>query len=199
MVSIKNKLMKRFFLATGLIALLATSGLHAQDSRGRLGIILGGDNGITYDYALGSHFEVGTKATLRLGMGYDGSTKSMQFDGLIPTLEVAPRYYFSRRDVGEVFHRGLYLSLRLSAEVDQWTLFPSRAIRESARKYLYALIMAPTIGWSLPVGETSAFRFGAGIGFYRQKYREAGVSEWRSNTSQAEIPIYLELTYTHAL
>ena len=112
MVSIMNKLMKRFFLATGLIALLATSGLQAQDSRGRL---LGGDNGITYDYALGSHFEVGTKATLRLGMGYNESTMSTQFDGLIPTLEVAPRYYFSRRNVGEVFHRGLYLSLRLSA------------------------------------------------------------------------------------
>lgn len=193
--------MKTTLTTACLVALTALNTLpaQAQDSRGRLGISLGGDNGITYDYALSSHFEVGAKAGLILGVGYRSDTKRVQFDGLTPILEVAPRYYFSRRDVGEAFHRGLYLSLRLSAEMEQWTLFPSSAIRESARKYLYALTMAPTIGWSLPVGETSAFRFGAGIGFYRQKYREAGSTGWRSNTSQAEIPIQLELTYTRAL
>lgn len=192
--------MKTTLTTACLVALTALNTLpaQAQDSRGRLGITLGAQNGITYDYALGSHFEVGAKAGLILGLGYRSDTKRVQFDGLTPILEVAPRYYFSRRDVGEAFHRGLYLSLRLSAEVNQWTLFPSRAIRESYRKDLYTLAMTPTIGWSLPVGDTGALRFGIGPVFYRTKYREAGVSEWRTRR-KGEVPLQLELTYTRAL
>lgn len=190
--------MKRIFLATGLLALLATSGLQAQDSRGRFGITLGGVNGISYNYALGRHFEVDTRAALVLNLGYSTDAKRFQFDGLTPILELAPRYFFKGREEGDVFHRGLYLSLRLEAQMDQWTLFPSKPAYEEYRKDLYTLAMTPTIGWSIPLGEVSALRLGLGLSFYRQKYREGGVSGWRTR-QKGEVPVQFELSYTHAL
>lgn len=198
MVENMSKLMKRIFLAAGIVGLLASSSLQAQENRGRWGLILGTSNGVAYDRTLGSHWEMGARATLGLGLGYSSGDSGMQFSGLIPAVEITPRYFFTRRDVGESYNRGFYFSLRMRAEIDQWVLFPSRAVRESARKYLYSLGFTPTIGWSFPLGETSAFRLGTGIDFYRQKYREGGVSEWRSNSGQGEIPIQLEATYVVA-
>ena len=69
--------------------------LQGQEvSRGRLGILLGGLNGVSYDYALTDHLELGGTAAFGLGFGYGGSSKSFQFDGLTPLLELAPTLLF---------------------------------------------------------------------------------------------------------
>ena len=182
----------------GLMALILGGKLYGQEgSRGRLGILFGGMNGVSYDYSLNSHFEVGASALLGLGLGYDNATGGVSYSGFTPALEVTPRYFFSRRQDGELFHKGAYLSVRFEGQMDKWTLFPSRAIRESDRKYQYTLAFVPTFGWSIPVGETSFVRLGAGISFYRQKSIEAGVTFW--DTRSGTIPIQLEITYGIAL
>ena len=49
----------------GLMALILGGKLYGQEgSRGRLGILLGGMNGVSYDYSLNSHFEVGASALI---------------------------------------------------------------------------------------------------------------------------------------
>lgn len=89
-------------LLFGLMMLVWGNSLQGQEvSRGRLGISLGGLNGVSYDYALTDHLELGGTAAFVLGLGYGGSSKSFQFDGLTPLLELAPRYYFSRREEGQ--------------------------------------------------------------------------------------------------
>lgn len=106
-------------LLFGLMLLVWGNSLQGQEvSRGRLGILLGGLNGVSYDYALTDHLELGGTAAFVLGLGYGGSSKSFQFDGLTPLLELAPRYYFSRREEGQSFNKGGYLSLRLGAQID---------------------------------------------------------------------------------
>lgn len=184
-----------------LVALATLTGLgelRAQEpSRGRLGISLGGTNAVTYDYSLGRHFEVGAVAGLGLGLGYQEGSQGLQYDGFTPTLEVAPRYFFSARDPYDAFHRGLYLACRFGAQMDQWILFPSKAIRESGSRYQYTLGFTPTVGWSMAMGETSFLRLGIGINFYRQKYTEAGVTFWR--TGRGEVPLQLDIAYSVGL
>ena len=72
-------------LLFGLMMLVWGNSLQGQEvSRGRLGILLGGMNGVCYDYALTDHLELGGTAAFGLGLGYGGSSKSFQFDGLTP-------------------------------------------------------------------------------------------------------------------
>ena len=180
--------------------------LQGQEvSRGRLGILLGGMNGVSYDYALTNHLELGGRAAFVLGLGYGGSSKSFQFDGLTPLLELAPRYYFSRREEGQSFNKGGYLSLRLGAQIDDWTLFPSKAVRESNVKSHYTLGMAPTFGWSFPLSEKSALRLGFGFLFYRSKHSYAGdsyyagQSYWEKTHRLSDAPFLLDIAYSIAL
>lgn len=180
--------------------------LQGQEvSRGRLGILLGGMNGVSYDYALTDHLELGGTAAFGLGFGYGGSSKSFQFDGLTPLLELAPRYYFSRREEGQSFNKGGYLSLRLGAQIDDWTLFPSKAVRESNVKSHYTLGMAPTFGWSFPLSSKSYLRLGIGLLFYRAKKSYAGdsyyagQSYWVTTQRLSDAPFLLDIGYGIAL
>ena len=180
--------------------------LQGQEvSRGRLGILLGGMNGVSYDYALTNHLELGGRAAFVLGLGYGGSSKSFQFDGLTPLLELAPRYYFSRREEGQSFNKGGYLSLRLGAQIDDWTLFPSKAVRESNVKSHYTLGMAPTFGWSFPLSSKSYLRLGIGFLFYRSKRSYAGdsyyagQSYWEKTHRLSDAPFLLDIAYSIAL
>ena len=193
-------------LLFGLMMLVWGNSLQGQEvSRGRLGILLGGMNGVSYDYALTNHLELGGRVAFGLGLGYGGSSKSFQFDGLTPLLELAPRYYFSRREEGKSFNTGGYLSLRLGAQIDDWTLFPSKAVRESNVKSHYTLGMAPTFGWSFPLSEKSALRLGFGFLFYRSKHSYAGdsyyagQSYWATTQRLSDAPFLLDIGYGIAL
>lgn len=193
-------------LLFGLMLLVWGNSLQGQEvSRGRLGILLGGMNGVSYDYALTNHLELGGRAAFGLGLGYGGSSKSFQFDGLTPLLELAPRYYFSRQEGDRLFYKGGYLSLRLGAQIDDWTLFPSKAVRESNVKSHYTLGMAPTFGWSFPLSEKSALRLGIGLLFYRAKHSYAGdsyyagQSYWEKTHRLSDAPFLLDIAYSIAL
>lgn len=193
-------------LLVGLIMLVWGNSLQGQEvSRGRLGILLGGLNGVSYDYALTNHLELGGTAAFGLGLGYGGSSKSFQFDGLTPLLELAPRYYFSRREEGQSFNKGGYLSLRLGAQIDDWTLFPSKAARESNVKSHYTLGMAPTFGWSFPLSSKSYLRLGFGFLFYRSKRSYAGdsyyagQSYWVKTQRFRDASFLLDIAYSIAL
>ena len=171
--------------------------LQGQEvSRGRLGILLGGMNGVSYDYALTNHLELGGTAAFVLGLGYGGSSKSFQFDGLTPLLELAPRYYFSRREEGQSFNKGGYLSLRLGAHID---------VRESNVKSHYTLGMAPTFGWSFPLSSKSYLRLGIGLLFYRAKHSYAGdsyyagQSYWVKTQRFRDASFLLDIAYSIAL
>ncbi len=193
-------------LLFGLMLLVWGNSLQGQEvSRGRLGILLGGMNGVSYDYALTNHLELGGRAAFGLGLGYGGSSKSFQFDGLTPLLELAPRYYFSRQEGDRLFYKGGYLSLRLGAQIDDWTLFPSKAVRESNVKSHYTLGMAPTFGWSFPLSEKSALRLGIGLLFYRSKRSYAGdsyyagQSYWEKTQRFRDASFLLDIAYSIAL
>ena len=199
-------MMKITRLVWGLLVVLSAISLQGQEvSRGRLGILLGGMNGVSYDYALTNHLELGGTAAFGLGLGYGGSSKSFQFDGLTPILELAPRYYFSRREEGKSFNTGGYLSLRLEAQIDDWTLFPSKAVRESVVKSHYMLGMAPTFGWSFPLSSKSYLRLGIGLLFYRAKHSYAGnsyyvgQSYWATTQRLSDAPFLLDIGYGIAL
>lgn len=190
--------MKTIAIATCLGALLACGSLQAQTdeapARGRLGLFFGGQNGLSYDYTLSDHFEVGGRAALGMGLVSIGSSKQFTFSGLTPSLEVTPRYFFRGREEGSYVNQGLYLALRLMGDATMWTLFPSRALRERYAQPQYAFGLTPMLGWSMPIGVKSFFRFGAGVAFYREKYKTAdGNTYWE--TSRGKVPIQVELTY----
>ena len=65
----QDKIMNVRSLLFGLMLLVWGNSLQGQEvSRGRLGILLGGMNGVSYDYALANHLELGGSAAFGLGL-----------------------------------------------------------------------------------------------------------------------------------
>ena len=119
-----NMMKKVMMLALGLLCGLGT--MTAQVRTHSLGVELGSHNVLLYELTLARHFSVVSRTGLVVGAGFsakrDVDGKQFTFGGIIPFVDIEPRWHFSRDSSSGLYHTGGYLSLRFDGEWDRATL-----------------------------------------------------------------------------
>ena len=195
--------MKKTILQLGLALVLGTGTLLAQEAeaplqRHQYGFELGSHNGLNYEFRLSRRFSLTARAGLGLGLGYSKGASGkgeLNFSGLAPHLEFAPRWYFSKASTSPYYQKGGYLSYRLAIEGgDKLYLFGPKP-----SEYMwtdYSLGQALSFGWTFGLSQKSYLRTSLGLGYVRnRRHMYDGATFWSTSRQRGEIPILLELQY----
>lgn len=178
--------MKRFF-CLGLFLSLLGGSLKAQDrqwfSHAVPSLEVGTHNRIMYDVNIYKRFYITASAGFTMGFLWNhvGLGAARFWEGITPSLEVAPSFYVGTIDEEDESYRiGGYLSLRCYVTpLDYGVLIPERVVERDAYPS-WGLGFAPSAGWLVPVGDRYRLRLGLSIPIevYRTKDPETGVSSW---------------------
>ena len=195
--------MKKTILQLGLALALGTGTLLAQEAeaplqRHQYGFELGSHNGLNYEFRLSRRFSLTAQTGLGLGLGYGKGASGkaeLNFSGLGPYLEFAPRWYFSKASTSPYYQKGGYLSFRLGiVGGDKMYLFGPKA--DEYEWTDYSLFRALSFGWTFGLSQKSYLRTALGLGYVRNRRQTyAGTKFWSSSNQRSEIPVLLELQY----
>lgn len=192
-----NMIKKVMMLALGLLCGLGT--MTAQVRTHSLGVELGSHNVLLYELTLARHFSVVSRTGLVVGAEFsakrDVNGKQLTFGGLIPFVDIEPRWHFSRDSSSGLYHTGGYLSLRFDGEWDRATLFGHKyAMRDDRPQY--TLAFGPYFGWTFRVTDNSYLRLATGLNFFRTKVAYySGGHYWRTTNTESAISVGLEMVY----
>ena len=195
--------MKKTILQLGLALALGTGTLLAQEDetplqRHQYGFELGSHNGLNYEFRLSRRFSLTARTGVALGLGYSSGISGkgeLSFSGLVPYLEFAPRWYFSKASTSPYYQKGGYLSFRLAIEGgNKLSLFGPKP-----SEYMwtdYSLGRALSFGWTFGLSQKSYLRTALGLGYVRNRiHMYDGTKYWSSSSQRGETPILLELQY----
>lgn len=195
--------MKKTILQLGLALALGTGTLLAQETeaplqRHQYGFELGSHNGLSYEFRLSRRFSLTAQAGLGLGLSYGKRSSGkveLGFSGVSPSLEFAPRWYFSKASTSPYYQKGGYLSFRLGiVGGDKLTLFGPKA--DEYEWIDYSLFRALSFGWTFGLSQKSYLRTSLGLGYVRGRiHMYDGTKYWSSSSQRGQIPVLMELQY----
>lgn len=188
----------KLFTAGALLALSLPVAKAQEVASPTFGLELGMFNGVYYEYPLGQHFSVGSRAGLVPALSIED--KKLGFYGLIPVAEFGPRYYFSGESSGAGFRTGGYVGLLGSVVLPRWALLQPERVRRRDISHWYEFSresygVVPTLGWVFGIGESSYLGLSAGVGAWWSRYESGTKSRWESTLKDKEYPIVWSVSY----
>lgn len=195
--------MKKTILQLGLALALGTGTLLAQEAeaplqRHQYGFELGSHNGFGYEFRLSRRFSLTARTVLGIGLSYGKGASGkaeLSFSGLGPSLEFAPRWYFSKASTSPYYQKGGYLSFRLGIQGgNKLSLFGPKP---SEYGWIdYGLLQSLSFGWTFGLSQKSYLRTSLGLGKTRSRiHMYDGTKYWSTSSQRGEIPVLMELQY----